>query len=111
MLRSSAQHGVSMNSILMIIVGLLVIGFAEVPVFEDPVYIEANGTPINVGYGGNASPFMIDWDGDNNQDLLLGQYDGGKIRFYANAGTNFNPTFTTFTYLKADGVDIAVSYG
>lgn len=87
------------------------ISHAEPPVFDDPVYIEANGSPINVGYGGNASPFMIDWDGDGKQDLLLGQYNGGKVRFYPNTGTQYDPSFTTFTYLQADGIDIAVSYG
>ena len=58
------------------------ISYAVTPEFADPVKIQANGQDINVGYGGNASPFMVDWDGDGNQDLLLGQYDGGKLRFY-----------------------------
>lgn len=85
--------------------------YAVTPQFDAPVAIEANGSPINVGYGGNASPFMIDWNGDAKQDLLLGQYDGGKIRFYPNTGTNYNPTFGSFSYLQADGGDISVSYG
>jgi len=84
---------------------------AQTPVFAPPVAIEANGTPINVGYGGNASPFIVDWDGDGKQDLLLGQYDQGKVRFYANIGTNFDPVFGDFVYLQADGVDISVSSG
>ena len=84
---------------------------AQTPVFDDPVYIQANGSNINVGYGGNASPFMIDWDGDNKQDLLLGQFDGGRIRFYSNTGTHYDPTFGNFTYLQADGATISVSYG
>ena len=94
-----------------IILFLVSISFAQTPIFDDPVYIQANGSNINVGYGGNASPFMIDWDGDNNQDLLLGQYDGGKIRFYSNTGAHYNPTFGNFVYLQADGADISVSYG
>lgn len=89
----------------------IILAFTETPVFDNPVTVEANGSPINVGYGGNASPFMIDWDGDAKQDLLLGQYSGGKIRFYSNTGTHFNPTFGDFVYLQADGVDISVSYG
>jgi hypothetical protein len=86
-------------------------GFSQTPVFDPPVAIEANGVPINVGYGGNASPFVIDWDGDGKQDLLLGQYSGGKVRFYPNTGTNFDPVFNNFTYLQADGADISVSSG
>jgi hypothetical protein len=85
--------------------------FAETPVFEPPVPIQANGVNINVGYGGNASPFMIDWDGDGKQDLLLGQFDQGRIRFYSNTGTNYNPTFGNFVYLQASGTYISLSYG
>jgi len=85
--------------------------FAETPVFELPVPIQANGVDINVGYGGNASPFMIDWDGDANQDLLLGQFDQGRIRFYSNTGANYSPTFGDFVYLQAGGSYISLSYG
>lgn len=84
---------------------------AQTPVFDAPVAIEANGVPINVGYGGNASPFIVDWDGDGAQDLLLGQFNGGKIRFYRNTGTNFAPVFGDSAYLQADGVDIALTSG
>ena len=90
---------------------LAVVAFAQTPVFDAPVAIEANGVPINVGTGGNASPFMIDWDGDGRQDLLLGQYSSGKVRFYANTDSNFNPVFGDFVYLQADGADISVSSG
>jgi hypothetical protein len=87
------------------------IALAQVPVFDAPVPIQAGGFPINVGTGGNASPFVIDWNGDGRQDLLLGQYNLGKVRFYANTGTNFDPVFTDFTYLQADGADLSVSSG
>lgn len=100
-----------MKHISVLLLIIVTAGFTEIPIFDDPVYIEANGSPINVGYGGNASPFIVDWDGDNKQDLLLGQFDGGKIRFYSNTGTHYNPTFGDFVYLQADGVDISVSYG
>ena len=87
------------------------LALAQTPVFDDPVTIDAGGTPINVGYGVNASPFVCDWNGDGRQDLLLGQYNGGKVRFYQNVGTNFEPVFETFSFLQADGIDISVSYG
>lgn len=88
-----------------------VVAFAQTPMFDAPVAIEANGSPINVGYGGNASPFVADWNGDGKQDLLLGQYDGGKVRFYANIGEDSAPVFGDFVYLQADGSDISLSYG
>lgn len=100
-----------MFKLTLLFICTLLIAFAETPVFEPPIPIQANGVNINVGYGGNASPFIIDWDGDGKQDLLLGQFDVGRIRFYANTGTNYNPTFGTFVYLQADGSIISLSYG
>ena len=100
-----------MNVKLSALLALLALAaFAQTPVFDAPVAIEANGVPINVGTGGNASPFMVDWNGDGNQDLLLGQFLSGKVRFYANIGTNFAPEFGDFEYLRADDSDISVSY-
>jgi hypothetical protein len=97
--------------LLISVIFLAAIAYAQTPVFDAPVAIQANGIPINVGLGGNASPFIVDWNGDGKQDLLLGQYDGGKIRFYENVGSNYDPVFNTFTYLQADGSDISLSYG
>jgi len=88
-----------------------VVALAQTPVFDAPVAIEANGMPINVGTGGNASPFMVDWNGDGRQDLLLGQYLSGKIRFYENIGENSAPVFGDFVYLQANGTDISLSSG
>jgi hypothetical protein len=90
---------------------ILSLSLAEPPVFDPPIPIQANGANINVGYGGNASPFVIDWDGDGKQDLLLGQFDQGRIRFYTNTGTHYNPTFGNFVYLQAGGSYISLSYG
>ena len=88
-----------------------VFAFAQTPVFDAPVAIEANGVPINVGTGGNASPFLVDWNGDGKQDLLLGQYLSGKVRFYENVGEDSAPVFGDFVYLQADGLDISLSSG
>ena len=82
---------------------------AQVPNFMSPVQILANGTVIDVGY--MAEPFMVDWDGDGVNDLLVGQFSPGKVRFYPNSGTNSIPVFTTYTFLQADGSDIQVSAG
>jgi hypothetical protein len=101
-----------MNMRLSALLALLaVVAFAQTPVFDAPVAIEANGGPINVGTGGNASPFVVDWNGDGKRDLLLGQYDGGKVRFYENIGEDSAPVFGDFVYLQADGSDISLSFG
>jgi hypothetical protein len=101
-----------MNTKLSALLALLALAaFAQTPVFDAPVAIEANGSPINVGYGGNASPFVADWNGDGKQDLLLGQFDSGKIRFYENIGEDSAPVFGDFVYLQADGSDISLTYG
>jgi len=94
-----------------LLVLLVVAALAQTPVFDAPAAIEASGTPINVGYGGNASPFVVDWNGDGKQDLLLGQFDGGKVRFYENIGEDTAPVFGDFVYLQADGSDISLSSG
>ncbi len=100
-----------MTRISLLAISIVYTLFAQTPEFDPPVPIQANGVNINVGYGGNASPFVVDWDGDGNQDLLLGQFDGGRIRFYTNTGTHYNPTFGNFEYLQADGSAIMLSYG
>jgi hypothetical protein len=103
---------VNVNMRLSALLALLaVVAFAATPVFDAPVAIEANGGPINVGAGGNASPFLVDWNGDGKQDLLLGQYNGGKVRLYENIGEDSAPAFGDSVYLQADGSDISLTYG
>lgn len=84
--------------------------FAIPPMFNDYTWVYANGSPIQVS-GGHADPCVVDWDNDGIQDLLLGQYTNGNIRFYRNSGTNAVPVFTTFEYIKADEAVISLPYG
>jgi hypothetical protein len=92
---------------ILLIVPLLV--YAAVPSFHAPTKIQADGADIVVD--SISDPFMVDWDGDGVKDLLVGQYTYGKVRFYKNTGTNEAPVFTFSYFLKADGVDISLSYG
>jgi hypothetical protein len=84
--------------------------FAADPEFGPWQYVNANGAPITLSLG-HANPCMVDWDGDNLKDLLVGQYTGGKMRFYPNSGSNISPVFTTFSYMQSDGIDISLPYG
>jgi len=80
-------------------------------------YIKYQGSTMDIG--GLSDPFVVDWDGDGLQDLIVGQYydhqappeDHGKIRFFPNQGTSTTPIYNTFDYIEADGVDIICSYG
>ncbi len=90
---------------------ILLSGFvmAGAPIFGPYSWIEATGGRIDVGYYG--APCIVDWNGDGLKDLVLGQFSYGKIRFYANSGSNSAPVFTGYSYIKSDGVDITMPYG
>jgi hypothetical protein len=66
----------------------------------EPVLVEAGGKPIDLLSGG-AAPYYGDFDGDGLPDLLLGQFDGGKLRIYRNRGTKEHPRFDDFEWFKA----------
>lgn len=97
-------------SLLLAVVLPVCMVLATPPMFNDYVLIYSGGTPISVS-GGHADPCVADWDLDGLKDLLVGQYTLGKIRFYANTGSNEDPVFNSFVYLKADGSDITLPYG
>lgn len=97
------------SCIIMLVLGVAAAA-AVPPEFYPYTLVHANGVPIEVT-SGHADPCVIDWDGDGIQDLLLGQYGSGNIRFYANSGTNDSPIFTVFEYVQADGSPISVPSG
>ena len=63
-----------------------------------PVRLVAGGKPIDVDVG-HAAPFVADLDGDGVRHLLVGQFGGGKLRIYRNAGGSTEPRFDRFTWL------------
>jgi hypothetical protein len=54
--------------------------------FENPVRVEAGGEAVRVESPGYAAPCWADVDGDGKKDLLVGQFNGGKIRIFKNLG-------------------------
>ena len=68
------------------------------PELSPPVRVEAAGKPIESGSVGHAAPFVGDFDGDGVNDLLVGQFEDGKLRVYRNEGTNSRPRFETFSW-------------
>ncbi|MFO0845240.1 MAG: VCBS repeat-containing protein [Gemmataceae bacterium] len=74
------------------------------PDLAPPVHVLAGGRPLDVERSGHAAPCVGDFDGDGKPDLLVGQFDGGKLRVYRNTGTGRGaPMLDTYTYLVAGG--------
>src|SRR5690349_18017153 len=73
------------------------------PDLAPPVHVLAGGQPLDVERDGHAAPAVGDLDGDGKPDLLVGQFDGGKLRIYRNTGTARAPKFDTYTYFVAGG--------
>lgn len=77
------------------------------PAFAPPEKVLAGSLPIDVA-GGHATPAFHDWDGDGLKDLLVGQFEGGRLRLYKNQGRKGAPEFGEFEYVGAGGAPAAV---
>ena len=56
---------------------------------------------------GRSSPVLMDLDGDGRKDLLVGNTNGA-ILLYTNQGSDSTPSFSTYDYVAADGVENAL---
>jgi hypothetical protein len=68
--------------------------------FESPVRIKGGETFVRVESPGWAAPCLADVDGNGTKDLLVGQFNKGKIRVYKGLGGN---RFAAGEWLKAQG--------
>jgi hypothetical protein len=68
-----------------------------------PVQVQAGGRPIDVLLVGHSAPFYGDVDGDGASDLLVGQFDEGRLRIYRNLGTTASPLFEDYQWFQAAG--------
>ena len=73
---------------------------AEAAEFAAPVRLAGGGQAVRVESPGYAAPCWADIDGDGKKDLLVGQFNNGKIRVYKNLGAN---KLATAQWLKAEG--------
>lgn len=76
----------------------------------DPVRLDCMGKHIDVTHG-HANPLVTDFDGDGKVDLLVGQFEGGKLRVYLNRSYTKPPELQESTWFKAGGTEATVPYG
>ena len=98
-----------MKLLLVVFAGVVGLAVADAPEYQSFLYMECAGNQIDVGYYG--APCIADWNGDGVKDMVLGQFTGGNIRFYANENTNDSPVFNSYSMLKADGSTITLPSG
>jgi hypothetical protein len=75
------------------------------PELAVPIHVLVGGKPVDVERSGHAAPCFGDIDGNGKPALLVGQYDGGKLRIYRNSGDVRHSKFDSFTWFRA-GADI-----
>ena len=56
------------------------------PEFAAPVRLKADGDYVKVESPGYAAPCWADVDGDGRKDLIVGQFNKGKMKVYRNLG-------------------------
>lgn len=68
--------------------------------FSAPVRVKAAGAAVRVEAPGYAAPCLADLDGDGKLDLLVGQFNKGKIQVFKGLGKG---EFARGAWLKAEG--------
>jgi hypothetical protein len=76
-----------------------------------PFQVQAGGRPLDIQREGHAAPFLGDFYEDGGLCLLVGQYDGGRLRVYRNSGTRSRPRFDAYTWFEAGGQVASVPVG
>lgn len=70
------------------------------PQFEPPVRLQAGDAIVRVEQPGFACPCWHDVDMDGKKDLVVGQFNGGKIKVYRNQGAG---KLAAGEWLQAEG--------
>lgn len=74
------------------------------PGFESPVRLTAAGELISVDRPGYACPTVADVDGDGVEDLIVGQFANGSMRFFRNiAPADAAPEYAAEQWITSNG--------
>ena len=79
-------------------------GTDAAPDFLAETFAQENGGDLAVP-GIRSSPYVGDVNGDGKKDLITGNTNGQLLQ-YLNTGTDAAPTFSGYTYVESNGVDI-----
>jgi hypothetical protein len=72
--------------------------------FQPPQLLKGGGQAVRVESPGYAAPCWADIDGDGKKDLLVGQFNQGKIKVYKNLGDGLGDAkLAAGTWLQAGG--------
>jgi hypothetical protein len=87
-----------------LLLGVLVLAsgtcFVSAAEFERPVRLKAGDTAVRVESPGFAAPCYVDLRGNGQKQLLVGQFNNGKIRIFEHLGAeHFGPG----EWLRAEG--------
>jgi len=87
------------------------IGTDESPAFDGGAMLQVGypGSKKQISVGGRATPSIVDWNNDDNKDLVIGALDG-RIHIFINEGTDTEPDFLVETFAQESGSDLIV-YG
>ncbi len=81
--------------------------FENVGTANDPFFEQQEGMFTNIDVGSNCSPTLVDLDGDNDYDLVLGNWEKNVV-YYENTGTSTQPTWLLQEEMFA-GIDVGLN--
>lgn len=85
--------------------------FAEAPVFQPGLVLEAGGEVIPVVDNTHTCPSVGDWDSDGDADLLVGLAVEAPVFYFRNNPENDVPDYEMIGALEADGEVINGPHG